>query len=208
MRAVTLAQLDAFEAADGRHADARMTSCRFCAAPLEATFADLGMSPLANSYLTPEQANGDGAVLPAARAASARSCFLVQLEEFESPEHIFSDYAYFSSYSSSWLEHSERYVDAMIERFGLDGSSHVVEVASNDGYLLQYFVERGVPVLGIEPAANVAEVAEEKRRADARASSSASRPRARSPRRIARPTCCSATTCSPTCPTSTTSSAA
>ena len=77
-------------------------------------------------------------------------------------DHIFSDYAYFSSYSTSWLEHSERYAAAMVERFGLDATSHVVEVASNDGYLLQYFKERGIPVLGIEPAANVAEVAVQK----------------------------------------------
>jgi 2-polyprenyl-3-methyl-5-hydroxy-6-metoxy-1,4-benzoquinol methylase len=134
------------------------TTCRFCASPLEAVFADLGMSPLANSYLTPEQGNGREPFYPL-RAFVCGRCFLVQLEEFESPDHIFSDYAYFSSYSSSWLEHSERYTAAMIERFGFDGSSQVVEIASNDGYLLQFFAERGVPVLGIEPAANVAEVA-------------------------------------------------
>jgi SAM-dependent methyltransferase len=86
-------------------------------------------------------------------------CLLVQLEQFETPESIFSDYAYFSSYSTSWLAHSRRYVEQMIERWGLDGSSHVVELASNDGYLLQYFVQQGVSVLGIEPAANVADVA-------------------------------------------------
>ena len=93
------------------------------------------------------------------RAWSASECFLVQLEEYESPDAIFCDYAYFSSYSTSWLEHAERYAEAMVERFGLGAASHVVEVASNDGYLLQYFTERGIPVLGIEPAANVAEVA-------------------------------------------------
>jgi SAM-dependent methyltransferase len=92
-------------------------------------------------------------------ALVCHQCFLVQLAEYESPEDIFSDYAYFSSYSTTWLEHAKRYVDAMTERFGLDGSSHVVEIASNDGYLLQYFKELGVPVLGVEPAANVAEVA-------------------------------------------------
>jgi len=134
------------------------TPCRFCASPLEAVFADLGMSPLANSYLTPEQANRMEPFYPLRALVCAR-CFLVQLEEYESPSHIFSDYAYFSSYSSSWLEHSRRYVEAMVERFGFDGDSHVVEIASNDGYLLQYFAERGIPVLGIEPAANVAEVA-------------------------------------------------
>jgi len=137
------------------------TPCRFCATPLEAVFADLGMSPLANSYLAPEQGNAMEPFYPL-RALVCSRCFLVQLEEYESPAHIFSDYAYFSSYSSSWLEHSERYAAAMVERFGLGGASHVVEVASNDGYLLQYFKERGVPVLGIEPAANVAEVAEQK----------------------------------------------
>ena len=134
------------------------TPCRFCAAPLEAVFADLGMSPLANSYLTPEQGNRMEPFYPL-RALVCDQCFLVQLEEFESPEHIFSDYAYFSSYSTSWLEHAERYAAAMVERFGLGPDSHVVEVASNDGYLLQYFAQRGIPVLGIEPAANVAEVA-------------------------------------------------
>ena len=137
------------------------TPCRFCASPLEAVFADLGMSPLANSYLTPEQGNRMEPFYPL-RALVCSECFLVQLEEYESPDHIFSDYAYFSSYSSSWLEHSERYVAAVVDRFGLDGESHVVEIASNDGYLLQYFAERGIPVLGIEPAANVAKVAEQK----------------------------------------------
>lgn len=132
--------------------------CRFCDRPLEHVFADLGMSPLANSFLPPERANAMEPFYPL-RALVCSGCFLVQLEEFETPEHIFGDYAYFSSYSSSWLEHSRRYVEAMIERFELDERSHVVELASNDGYLLQYFVERHVPVLGIEPAANVARVA-------------------------------------------------
>jgi 2-polyprenyl-3-methyl-5-hydroxy-6-metoxy-1,4-benzoquinol methylase len=137
------------------------TPCRFCGSPLEAVFADLGMSPLANSYLTVEQGNRMEPFYPL-RALVCSECFLVQLEEYESPDQIFSDYAYFSSYSSSWLEHSERYVMAMVDRFGLDEQSHVVEVASNDGYLLQYFKERGIPVLGIEPAANVAKVAVQK----------------------------------------------
>jgi len=135
-----------------------MTPCRFCGSPLNAVFADLGMSPLANSYLTPEQCNGMESFYPL-RALVCERCYLVQLEEYESPDSIFSDYAYFSSYSTSWLEHSQRYAAAMVERFGLGPESHVVEVASNDGYLLQYFKDRGVPVLGIEPAANVAEVA-------------------------------------------------
>ena len=133
-------------------------SCRFCGAALDVVFADLGMSPLANSYVPPERANAMEPFYPL-RALVCRECFLVQLEEFESAEAIFSDYAYFSSYSSTWLEHSRRYVEQMVDRFGLDGASHVVELASNDGYLLQYFVERGIDVLGIEPAANVAEVA-------------------------------------------------
>ncbi len=137
------------------------TPCRFCASPLESVFADLGMSPLANSYLTVEHGNRMEPFYPL-RALVCSQCFLVQLEEYESPEEIFSDYAYFSSYSSSWLEHSERYVAAMVDRFGLDERSQVVEIASNDGYLLQYFSERGIPVLGIEPAANVARVAVER----------------------------------------------
>jgi SAM-dependent methyltransferase len=138
-----------------------VTACRFCGAPVEAVFADLGMSPLANSYLPPQRANGMEPFYPL-RALVCGKCFLVQLEEFETPEHIFSDYAYFSSYSSSWLEHSKNYSELMIERFGLNGSSHVVEIASNDGYLLQYFQERHISVLGIEPAANVAKVALQK----------------------------------------------
>ncbi|MHB1567563.1 MAG: methyltransferase domain-containing protein [Solirubrobacteraceae bacterium] len=138
-----------------------ISACRFCGAPLEHVFADLGMSPLANSYLTQAQANAMEPFYPL-RAFVCSRCFLVQLEEFESPEHIFSDYAYFSSYSTSWLEHSRRYVEQMIERFGYGAESKVVELASNDGYLLQYFRERAVPVLGIEPAANVAQAAEQR----------------------------------------------
>jgi SAM-dependent methyltransferase len=137
------------------------TACRFCAAPVDAVFADLGMSPLANSYLPPERVNSMEAFYPL-RALVCAKCFLVQLEQFETPEQIFSDYAYFSSYSSSWLEHSRRYAEQMIERLGLDGQSKVVEIASNDGYLLQFFRERQVSVLGVEPAANVAQVAVEK----------------------------------------------
>ena len=137
------------------------TACRFCAAPVETVFADLGMSPLANSFLPPERANSMEPFYPL-RALVCEQCFLVQLEEFETPERIFSDYAYFSSYSSSWLEHSRRYAEQMIERLGLDDHSHVVELASNDGYLLQFFHDRQIPVLGIEPAANVAKVALQK----------------------------------------------
>ena len=136
-------------------------ACRFCGASLRHVFADLGMSPLANSYLRPDQADRMEPFYPL-RAFVCEDCFLVQLEAFETPHAIFSDYAYFSSYSTTWLEHARRYVDRMVERFGLGQGSQVVEIASNDGYLLQYFHERGIPVLGIEPAANVAKVAVEK----------------------------------------------
>jgi SAM-dependent methyltransferase len=136
-------------------------NCRFCSAPLQTLFADLGMSPLSNSYVDPQHANAMEPFFPLC-ALVCDECLLVQLEEFETPKAIFSDYAYFSSYSSTWLEHSRAYVEQMVQRWGLDGTSQVVELASNDGYLLQYFVERGIPVLGIEPAANVAEVAIEK----------------------------------------------
>jgi SAM-dependent methyltransferase len=137
------------------------TVCRFCGAPVEAVFADLGMSPLANAYLPADRVNAMEPFYPL-RALVCGKCFLVQLEEFETPEQIFSDYAYFSSYSTSWLEHCERYAEQMIERLRLDGDSRVVEIASNDGYLLQYFRDRQIDVLGVEPAANVAEVAVEK----------------------------------------------
>jgi len=137
------------------------SACRFCGAPLEHVFADLGMSPLANSYVAPERANAMEPFFPL-RALVCSHCFLVQLEEFETAEAIFSDYAYFSSYSTTWLEHAESYAQAMIDRFGIGATSHVVELASNDGYLLQYFAARGVPVLGVEPAANVAQAAEAK----------------------------------------------
>lgn len=132
--------------------------CRFCSTPLEHTFVDLGLSPLANSYRRPEEWNASETFFPL-HTWVCSECFLVQLPEWQSPEEIFSDYAYFSSFSDSWLRHAEQYTEAMIERFGFDASSQVVEVASNDGYLLQYFHQRGVPVLGIEPAANVAEAA-------------------------------------------------
>jgi SAM-dependent methyltransferase len=136
--------------------------CRFCSAPLVLSFADLGMSPLSNSYLKPEQLQRMEPFYPL-HAWVCGSCFLVQLEEFETPEHIFSDdYAYFSSYSDSWLEHCRAYTESMRARFGYSPQSLVVEIASNDGYLLQYFVKSGIPVLGIEPAANVARAAEEK----------------------------------------------
>jgi len=130
--------------------------CRFCGAELRQVFADLGVQPLANAYLSHQQLTQMEQFFPL-RALTCASCFLVQLEAYESPEAIFSDYAYFSSFSSSWLEHSRNYCAMAIERFGLGPESLVVELASNDGYLLRWFRDAGVPVLGIEPAENVAE---------------------------------------------------
>lgn len=137
-------------------------SCRFCKSELLHTFVDLGMSPLCESFLRHDQLNQMEAFYPL-HVFVCDKCFLVQLEEYVSPEKIFTEYAYFSSYSDSWLEHCRRYTEQIIDRCGLNRHSLVVEVASNDGYLLQYFVKKGVPVLGIEPAANVAKVAIEKR---------------------------------------------
>lgn len=135
--------------------------CRFCGTALQHVFVDLGMSPMANSYLKPHQLNRMEPFYPL-RAFVCEQCFLVQLEQFESPDHIFSDYAYFSSFSDLFLQHAKEYVDMAMDRFKLGRDSYVVEIASNDGYLLQNFVKRGVPVLGIEPAKNVAEVAVKK----------------------------------------------
>jgi SAM-dependent methyltransferase len=134
--------------------------CRACGAPLERTFVDLGAQPLANSYLEPDDLNRMEPFYPL-HVRVCEVCCLVQLPEVESPESIFGDYAYFSSFSDAWLRHAEAYVEQMVERLGLGPHSHVVEIASNDGYLLQYVVRRGIPALGIEPAANVARVAEE-----------------------------------------------
>jgi SAM-dependent methyltransferase len=129
---------------------------------LDVSFADLGMSPLANSYVPMDQAASMEPFYPL-HAYVCTECWLVQLEVFETSEKLFgADYAYFSSYSSSWLEHARRYAEAAAERFELTASSLVVELASNDGYLLQYFRNAGIPVLGVEPAANVARAAEEK----------------------------------------------
>jgi SAM-dependent methyltransferase len=135
--------------------------CRFCGEPLRHVVVDLGASPLANSYLSEEELDRPESFYPLCLYVCGE-CWLAQVPTVESGEAIFSDYAYFSSYSDSWLEHARRYVEATSERFGLDENSFVVEVASNDGYLLQWFVERGVPALGVEPAANVAEAAREK----------------------------------------------
>jgi SAM-dependent methyltransferase len=136
-----------------------VSACRLCGAPLEHVVADLGMSPVANDFLREEDLGRMEPYYPLCALVCAQ-CLLVQLEAFEPPERIFSDeYAYFSSYSQGWLDHARRYTDAVVERFGLDAKSKVVEIASNDGYLLQYFVERGIPVLGVEPTANTAAAA-------------------------------------------------
>lgn len=139
----------------------RKPHCRFCGQPLRATFVDLGVSPLCESYLSAEDTNKMEPFYPL-HVYVCESCFLVQLEEYVAPEEIFSEYAYFSSYSESWVKHAERYAKMVIERFHLSSSSFILEVASNDGYLLQHFVKRGISVLGIEPAANVAKVAKDK----------------------------------------------
>jgi len=135
--------------------------CRFCGAKLRHTLVDLGMSPLCESYVSPEKANQMEAFYPL-RVYVCDSCFLAQLEQYVSAEEIFSEYAYFSSYSESWLEHSRRYTDMIVSRLGLGNGSTVMELASNDGYLLQYFVQKGIRAIGVEPAANVAVVAEKK----------------------------------------------
>ena len=144
-----------------RQHHAATAPCRFCGAGLRRTFVDLGMSPLCETYPSRDDLNR-GEVYYPLHVYVCDHCFLVQLEAYESAENIFSDYAYFSSYSDSWLKHAQNYCEKMISRFSLNGQSFVVEVASNDGYLLQYFVRQKVPVLGIEPAANVASVAGEK----------------------------------------------
>ncbi len=136
-------------------------ACMACGAPLRRTLVDLGMSPLCESYVPPEKLNHMEPFYPLHVYVCER-CFLVQLEQYVSAESIFSEYAYFSSYAESWVEHMRRYADMVSERFRLGKDSLVVEVASNDGYLLQHFVRKGIPVLGIEPAANVAKVAVQK----------------------------------------------
>lgn len=136
-------------------------NCRFCKQEISTLFISLGSSPLANSYLSKEQLSKAEPFYPL-DVYVCDKCFLVQLFEFESPENIFSDYAYFSSYSQTWLKHAEVYADKMISLFGINKNSLVIEIASNDGYLLQYFIKKGIPVLGIEPARNVAKVALER----------------------------------------------
>jgi SAM-dependent methyltransferase len=142
---------------------ARMTSfaCRFCGNPLRHRVVDLGMSPLCESYLPADRLDSMEPFFPL-NVWVCEKCFLVQLNQYVSAGEIFDEYAYYSSFATSWLKHSEDYVAMITERLGLGDDSLVVELASNDGYLLQYFVERGIPCLGIEPAANVAQVAIDK----------------------------------------------
>lgn len=142
-------------------ASLQASACRFCGTPLETTFVDLGAQPLSNSYLRTSDLGRMEAFYPL-HAYVCTGCSLVQLEEQQSPEQIFSDYAYFSSYSQSWLDHAQDYCTAMMRQFGIDSSQQVIEIASNDGYLLQYFAAANVPVLGIEPARNVALVAQQR----------------------------------------------
>lgn len=132
--------------------------CRFCNSPLSEVFVDLGKSPLSNSYLSKQDLNKAESFYPL-KTFVCSSCFLVQLQEFEAPGSIFSNYSYFSSYSDSWLKHAQVYSKMAIDRFKLSKESMVIELASNDGYLLKNFVEQGIPCLGIEPAENVAEAA-------------------------------------------------
>ena len=139
----------------------RKRYCRLCNTSLTATVVDLGMSPLCESFLAADQIDQMEAYFPL-HVLVCGSCFLVQLQEYVKPEHIFTEYAYFSSYSTSWVEHARRYCEMIKTRLGLGAQSRVYEIASNDGYLLQHFLPLGVPVTGIEPAANVAAVAQRK----------------------------------------------
>src|SRR5579863_4633701 len=134
--------------------------CRFCGGPLHA-FVDLGMSPLCESFLAMEQLNAAEAFYPLA-AHVCGDCFLVQLQEYVAPEAIFTEYAYFSAFSDAWLDHARRYAETMTRKLALSSASRVIELGSNDGYLLQYFAAKSIPVLGIEPARNVAAAAEKR----------------------------------------------
>lgn len=133
--------------------------CRFCKAKLEHVFIDLVSSPASNSFLTKEQLNEPEIFYPL-KVYTCHECYLVQMDEYKASDAIFdSNYVYFSSYSTSWLAHAKKYTEMMVNRFGYNSSSQVIEIASNDGYLLQYFKEKDIPVMGIEPTANTAEVA-------------------------------------------------
>lgn len=141
--------------------DQTLPNCRGCGATLNFTLVDLGMSPLCESFVPAERFNQMEPFFPL-HVYVCEQCYLAQLEEYVSPEEIFTEYAYFSSYADSWVQHAKDYTELMTQRFGLDAQSQVVELASNDGYLLQHFVAMNIPALGIEPAANVAAVAIEK----------------------------------------------
>src|SRR5678815_1481594 len=130
-----------------------MPDCRFCAAPLRHTFVDLGASPLCESFLTAAQLTQMEPFYPL-HAKVCERCFLVQVEDYVRPEGIFTEYAYFSSYSDSWLAHAKAYAEMIAARLSLTDASRVVELGSNDGYLLQFFVAKGIPVLGVDPARN------------------------------------------------------
>ncbi|WP_371504482.1 methyltransferase domain-containing protein [Nitrosopumilus adriaticus] len=132
--------------------------CRFCHTSKFSNFLDLGRTPLSNSFLKKSQIKKKEKTFPL-HAYVCHNCLLVQLKEFENPENIFSNYAYFSSFSKSWLEHSKKFVEKSIKKFNLNDKSQIIEIASNDGYLLQYFKKRKIPVLGIEPAKNVSKIA-------------------------------------------------
>ena len=175
-------------------------SCRLCEEPLTETFVDLGMSPLCESYVPARALDGPETFYPLhVRVCSA--CLLVQLPAYVPGEDIFSDYAYFSSYSDSWVAHAKRYADEMTERLWLGPESLVAEVASNDGYLLQHFAAAGIPVVGVEPAANIADVARAKESARRWSSSAHGRaPRWRTS--TAGPIWSPETTCTHTYPTS------
>lgn len=138
------------------------SGCLFCKMPLRYTFINLGMSPLCESYVRRDQLNQMEPFYPL-HVYVCENCWLVQLQEYVSPAEIFTEYAYFSSFSDSWVQHARNYTDMIVQRMGLGKQSFVVELASNDGYLLQHFVAKGIPVLGVEPAANVAKAAEAKK---------------------------------------------
>lgn len=141
----------------------KQSACRACNTPLQHTFADLGLSPISNAFVKAEDASRGEMFYPL-HALVCHHCWLVQLQDVARAEaHFHDDYVYFSSFSTSWLDHAQRYVNAMIPRLGLNAHSRVMEIASNDGYLLQYFVRAGVPCLGIEPTANTAAAAREKK---------------------------------------------
>jgi hypothetical protein len=148
---LTLMQPQVTKKSSGSH-------CRFCGESLQFTLIDLGAQPPCESFIGPEQKNQKEPIYPL-HVYVCNNCFLVQLEEFITPKKIFTEYAYFSSYSKTWLEHAKVYAEMIVKKLALNQNSQVVEIASNDGYLLQYIKQKGIPVLGIEPAANVAKIA-------------------------------------------------